>query len=183
MSRTEIIEAIENTKHFNATYWAKALKQRAGLAKNGEPNQNRAGGYYPEHSAEDLEAYLLKAYWEPLASEHVRPEFRSFTTPLPGILGIICLKELDPKVQLRIDDYKNTGYANLYYQSDLEILADETTLLISQKATSWKVITFFPGKPIQGQKIIRSSLKQSSISAGDAIQLGFGHAKLTKIST
>ncbi len=183
MSRAEIIEAIENTKHFNANYWARALKQRAGLLDNGEPNQNRAGGYYPEHSAEDLESCLLKAYWDPITSEHVRPEFRSFTTPLPGILGIIPLKELDPKVQLRIDDYKNTGYANLYYQSDLEILADETTLIISQKATSWKVITFFPGKPIQGQRIIRSSLKQSSISAGDAIHHGFGHAKLTRIGT
>jgi len=183
MSRTEIIEAIENTKHFNASYWAQALKQRAGLLDNGEPNQHRAGGYYPEHNSKNLETSLLKAYWEPLASDHVRPQFRSFTTPLTGILGVIPLKEMDPKVHLRIDDFKDTGYANLYYQSDLEILADYTTLIISQKKTSWKVITFFPGKPIQGQKIIRSSLSKNSISAEDAIQLGFTHAKLTKIGT
>lgn len=180
MSREIILEAIENTKHFNAKYWEKSIKQRAGLWFNGYPNSFRAGSYYPELNPEEVEKALLQAFWTPLKSENVRPDFETFTTPLPGLLGVVPLHQLPADTELKVDDRKETGFAHLTFTSDQQVLADDTTIIISKKATSWKVVTFFPGLPVEGQNIPLSSITKETLSSKEAIEMGFKHAKLVK---
>lgn len=182
MTRNEIIEAFENTKHFNISYWTKTLKQRAGLLASGLPNPHRAGGYYPDHSTISLEKSLFAAYWSLFESGNVKPGFKCFTTPIPGIAGTIDLKTMNPASLLSIGDFKNTGFANLYFESDREVLADETTVIVSLKSASWNVVTFFPGTPIQGRKIPLKQMIKKEISVHHAINMGFTHAKLIELS-
>ena len=182
MTRIEIIEAFENTKYFNKIYWSNTLNQRAGLIANGAPNPNRAGSYYPNHSPISLDKSLLAAYWSPFDSENVRPGFKCFSTPMPGISGILDLDTLTPDSILKIGDFKKTGYANLYVESQRELLADTTTLIISRKSASWNVVTFFPGNPIPGKKIRLQQIPKNAISVSEAKFLGFTHAKMIKAS-
>ena len=63
-----------------------------------------------------------------------------------------------------VRDPKKTGFAQLHYQSNKEEMADETTIIVSKKHTSWKVVTFYPGKPIEGKKIPIEEVKSESIS-------------------
>ena len=183
MIRTEIVDAIHTTQHFNPVYWAKTLQQRAGLNENGDINEHRAGSYYPDYNSTQLEAALLMAFWEPFHSDHVRPIFKTFTTPLPGLLGIVELRNLSPTTNVMVRDPKKTGFAQLHYQSNKEEMADETTIIVSKKYTSWKVVTFYPGKPIEGKKIPIEEVKSESISVKNALEIGFTHAKLVKIGT
>ena len=62
MIRTEIVDAIHTTQHFNPVYWAKTLQQRAGLNENGDINEHRAGSYYPDYNSTQLETALLMAF-------------------------------------------------------------------------------------------------------------------------
>ncbi len=178
--RQQILQALEQTKHFNADYWQKTLLQRAGIYNDGSVNDRRAGSYYPDLSPNTLNQYLEQAYWEETFSSNVRSGFRTFITPLSGILGIVPLEQLSPQQTVRISDPKNTGFASLTVQSDKEIFSDHTTLLISEKSVNWKVITFYPGDPIEGQRISMQSLQQKKITVRDALDLGFKHAKVTK---
>ena len=182
MSKEIVIEAIENAKHFNGEYWQKALKQRAGLWIDGSPNKTRAGSYYPDLDPAGVEKMLLQAFWEPIKSEHVRPKFQAYTTPLPGMLGVVPLDQLPEDTILKVDDRKETGYAHLTYVSTQEILADDTTIIVSKKAASWKVITFFPGDPIDGRRIPMRNVKKRELTIPEALALGFVHAKMTRAS-
>jgi hypothetical protein len=182
VSKEIVREAIENAKHFNGEYWKKALLQRAGLWTDGTPNKTRAGSYYPDFDPETLEQMLMQAFWKPVKSDNVRPKFQAYTTPLPGMLGVVPLDKLPADTVLRVDDRKHTGYAHLTFLSSDEILADDTTIIVSQKSATWKVVTFFPGDPIDGRRIPMRNVKKPELTIDEAKALGFVHAKMTRIS-
>lgn len=160
------------------TYFQKTLDSRAGL---GHP----MGSYYPDKTADAVREALQTADWEPFNHPELMEGCQAFTAPLPGRLGIVDLKTLNPETQVTLMDPKGTGAVSAVVSAKGLVApeAKHTVLIIGPDDAPGKkgmvVYTFHPGDPIRPSIVPTKNAGNGTVTtAKEAIRLGLDLAKL-----
>ena len=161
--------AIQNTLNVLPGYLEKTLEQR-------NPGPNAAGSVFLKSvSVEDL----LNANWQKADFATVAPGCTAYVTPIPGHLGIESLSELDPQIEIVLDDRKDTGKISATVSGVLGEVVDFTTIIIGPEKGVMVVYTVHPGAPVHPSKVLaEKGLHGKKVTVAQARELGLETAKI-----
>ena len=167
--RDRIAAAIAATREVIAGYFEKTLAQRAGTV----------GSIYPGLTAEQIEAAITAAVWEPYSHENVQPGCTAFRAPLPGQLGIVPLAGLGPEAVVVLDDRKNKGTVSATVAGVRGEEVNFTILILGQEQGREVVYTFHPGEPVVPSTVTtQPGLHGKVTTVGEALAMGLTSAKI-----
>ena len=172
MSSTARVQAA--IRATDRSYLQRQLEMRSGLSDQAQ------GSVVLEVTPSQLEQILLEAEWQPYTHPELLPGCVAFSAAIPGQLGLKNLHALDPKTPVRLEDPKNTGKVSAVVQGVLGEKVDFFVIILGPDAKNSEVIwTFHPGAPIRPSLVDAHGLTGKTVSARDAIEMGFDLAKVS----
>jgi len=107
---------------------------------------------------------------------------RYFKAPIPGLLGVIPLRDLSPDQLVRLEDPKSTGKVSaVINRSEAPTGLQEvdfTVLISGLEAGETVLFTVHPGLPIQASRVPAQEWAGKSVTAARALELGLTFCKL-----
>lgn len=169
----EAIQAIQATKSHELEYYLKTLDQRM--------SETGAGSVYTQFAnVDELEIAILSTQWERYEHPSIKEGCVGFKTNIPGHLGIVELKNLDPDTKVIFEDRKNTGYASATVKGVMGPEVPFTVMVAGMEKDIFMMFTFHPGEPVSPSKIEIKDLNGVESTVSEAIKMGFTTAKITK---
>jgi hypothetical protein len=164
-------------KHYPGRYTA----MLAGRSKESGGH----GSIYPA-TVDEIESDLLKKSWASYEHSAVKAPCVCALARLPGLLGIIDIKDLPASTMFTLVDHKKDGYCELLYEGFTPRRnVNFTTMILgpSEEDPDLEVIyTFHPGDPIVPSElhgVLKNELRRGdSISLKMALEKGFTYAKM-----
>ena len=172
MVNTRILAAIETTKTVIPGYFESTLRQRAGA------EEGACGSIVEGVTINQLEEILKSADWEEYSHDAVMKGCTAFKAEIPGLMGIVDLRSLEPLAMVTLDDRKNTGKVSATVQGVRGEKVGHTVLIVGDHEGHEVVFTFHPGDPVNPSSIDAKGCHGTRIFAADAIDIGLQTAKV-----
>jgi len=169
-----IKQALDNTKEVmmgDKNYLDRQLEQRLEGPEN-------AGSSYGGITKEELLQKLYDAEWEQVEHEGVMAGCTAFKTNLPGLSGILDIKNLPPNTEFYAIDPKGTGNVGVGAVNVTKNPVEETYIILGDEAGKEVVFTFHPGEPISPSMVKSETLPNGTKLTREKVeQYGFRMAK------
>ncbi len=167
-----VISSIQSTINNLNGYWNATVESRL------DNKESRMGSYYPgKTTIKEVEDLLLNANWVKDPDQHWALEGTTiYEAEIPGMTGIIDLKDLPEGASIELQDPKNTGFVKPVIRGQEYVPTNFTHLIVGPENGEDVVYTFFPGIVIKEPQI--RGINGSVITREEAITLGFTHANI-----
>lgn len=175
---TRVRNAINATDH---EYWLTLLATRAGASGKAQ------GSVIPDVTQEQLEELLLAAEWQSYDHPNLMEDSVAFTATISGQMGLVNLRDLPGDTLVTLEDPKGTGKVSAVVSGVPEEMVEFTIIILGPDEDSEHnpipdtetVWTFHPGAPIRPSQINAQGVSGQTVSAEEAITMGFALAKVT----
>jgi hypothetical protein len=163
--RRAIAEAVANS---DPGYLAKVLAQR------NPGNDNRGSRFLRPMTVEAI----LAADWRPYQHPAVGKGVEAYRARIPGRVGMLDLASLPPDTPVKLEDFKGVGHlsAVVAWRGELPRVR-HSVLLVGRDGGKRVVFTVHPGDPVRAPSVRDPSLAGRTVTAREAIDLGFRVAK------
>ena len=176
---TRVQEAIRAT---DVEYWQRLLATRAGLSDEAQ------GSVVPDVNASQLEQLLLTADWQSYDHPNIMDGCTAFTATISGQMGLVNLRDVPGDTLVTLEDPKGTGKVSAVISGVRGNQVDFTIIILGPDEDSEgnslpnteTVWTFHPGEPVRPSAVSAQSMAGETISAQQAIEMGFDLAKVTE---
>jgi len=123
---------------------------------------------------------IINANWADYHHPNLMFGCTAFRSSIPGRLGVVRLKDLNPSIMVSLVDPKETGQVSAVIKTSAQIVApdvDFTVVILGKEGGQEIVFTLHPGDPILPSEV-SSKLAGKTISISEAIALGLEWASL-----
>lgn len=169
--------AIETTLlHAPPALFRGTCRARAGLTP--EPS-GPVGSFYEGVTPEALERILPALHWEPYEHPAIASGCAAFRAELPGFVGVVPLRSLEPSQVVTLLDPKSSGFVEAVASFSGDLPSSPFTVLIVGPHEGREIVfTFHPGEPIRPSSV-RSDQEGQRVTVDQALRLGLEYAKVT----
>jgi hypothetical protein len=161
--------------------WAALLRIRAGLS-------GEATAFYPNTTEVELDDLLWNTSWMRSSRSDIHPDASAFSAAIPGRMLTEILNQVPSATPVTFEIVEGTDMVSAVVPQLRERWARYTVIILRPAKTSLDepisnkkvVYDFHPGPPTQLSQIKAQDLIGQTLSAEEALKLGFFLAKIKK---